>query len=75
REARGEAALVFPTKCNLQRLAQYDSVAAIMAAAAARTPPYIQPEFVNRDGQTWLVIPEGCDYPVTGEPMAAVRRE
>ncbi len=75
REAEGNAALVFPTKCNLQRLAQYPDVAAIMAAAASRPPPYIQPEFVKRDGKMWLTIPEGCDYPVTEEPIDAVRRE
>lgn len=74
-EARGEAALVFPTKCNLQRLGQYDSVAAIMAAAGARTPPFVQPEIIERDGATWLTIPADCDYPVTEERLAAVRRE
>ena len=75
REARGEAALVFPTKCNLQRLGQYDSVAAIMAAAAARMPPFIQPEIVTRDGEMWLTIPEGCDYPMTEDRMENLRRE
>ena len=74
-EVRGEAALVFPTKCNLQRLAQYDSVAAIFAAAAAREAPFIQPEMVMRDGQMWITIPAGCDYPVLGEPVETVRRE
>lgn len=74
-EARGDAALVFPTKCNLQRLGQYSSVAAIMAAAAIRTPPHVQPEIVDRDGKMWLTIPAGLDYPVTEEPLAGVRRE
>ncbi|PZN95642.1 MAG: NUDIX hydrolase [Alphaproteobacteria bacterium] len=74
-EAEGKAALVFPTKCNLQRLGQYDSVAAIMAAAATRPPPFIQPEIVERDGALWLTIPEDCDYPVTEERMESVRRE
>lgn len=74
-EAAGQAALVFPTKCNLQRLGQYDSVAAIMAAAAGREPPFIQPEIVKRDDGLWLTIPEGCDYPMTEERMESVRRE
>ena len=74
-EAQGRAALVFPTKCNLQRLAQYDSVAAIFAGAAARPAPFIQPEIVARDGRMWITIPDGCDYPVLGEPIEAVRRE
>ena len=75
RAENGEAALVFPTKCNLQRLAQYDSVAAIMAAAKNRTPPFIQPEIVTRDGEIWLTIPKGCDYPMTEELLSGVRRE
>jgi 8-oxo-dGTP pyrophosphatase MutT (NUDIX family) len=74
-EARGEAALVFPTKCNLQRIGQYASIDAVMAAAASRLPPFIQPEFVSRDGEMWLVIPEGCDYPMTSERMENIRRE
>jgi 8-oxo-dGTP pyrophosphatase MutT (NUDIX family) len=74
-EARGDAALVFPTKCNLQRLGQYPDVAAILAAATARTPPFIQPEIVERDGEMWLTIPDDCDYPMTSEPLVKLRRE
>lgn len=75
REAEGASALVFPTKCNLQRIGQYGSVAAIMAATESRAPPYIQPEIVERDGQMWLTIPKNCDYPMTEEPLAGLRRE
>ena len=74
-EARGEAALVFPTKCNLQRIDQYPDTAAIMAAAASRLPPFIQPEIIDRDGVKWLVIPKDCDYPITEEPLDGIRRE
>ncbi len=71
----GATSLVFPTKCNLQRLAQYADLDAVIAAARDRTPPYIQPEIVTRDGRMWLMIPAGCDYPVTEEALEAVRRE
>lgn len=74
REAEGAAQLVFPTKCNLQRVGQYRSVAAILAAAATRPPPYIQPEIIDRGGKMWLTIPAGHDYPVTEEPLAGARR-
>jgi 8-oxo-dGTP pyrophosphatase MutT (NUDIX family) len=74
-EARGEAALVFPTKCNLQRIGQYADIAALMQAATSRPPPFIQPEIVNRDGAMWLTIPAGCDYPVTEEAFENIRRE
>ena len=71
----GAASLVFPTKCNLQRVAQYADLAAVIAAARSRVPPYIQPEISDRDGRLWLRIPTGCDYPVTEEPLEAIRRE
>lgn len=71
----GAASLVFPTKCNLQRLAQYADLDSIVAAARNRAPPYIQPEISNRDGRMWLSIPVDCDYPVTEEPLEGVRRE
>ncbi len=75
RAENAEAELLFPTKCNLQRLAQYDSVAAIMAAAKDRAPPFIQPELSSRDGEIWITIPADCDYPVTEGPLSGVRRE
>ncbi len=71
----GEAALVFPTKCNLQRLGQYAGIAEIFDAAARRSPPFVQPQIVMRDGETWLTIPADCDYPMLSERMADVRRE
>jgi 8-oxo-dGTP pyrophosphatase MutT (NUDIX family) len=74
-EARGEAALVFPTKCNLQRIGQYSDIAAMMTAAGSRLPPFIQPEIIERDGAKWLIIPKDCDYPVTEEALDGVRRE
>lgn len=74
-DADGSGPLVFPTKCNLQRLGQYASVAELLAAAADRAPPYIQPRIIERDGETWLTIDAGLDYPVTEERLAGVRRE
>jgi 8-oxo-dGTP pyrophosphatase MutT (NUDIX family) len=74
-DADGSGPLVFPTKCNLQRLGQYASVADILAAAAARPAPFVQPEIIERDGDTWLTIEAGNDYPVTEERLSGVRRE
>ena len=74
-EARGEAALVFPTKCNLQRIGQYSDIAAMMATAAARPPPFVQPEIIDRDGAMWITIPAGCDYPITEARLENLRRE
>ncbi len=70
----GEITLVFPTRRNLERLAQYPTLDALFAATMARPPVRIQPAIVSRDGQQWLTIPTGCDYPITEEPLAAARR-
>ena len=71
----GAAALVFPTKCNLQRLAQFADVAAVLAAARATAPPFVRPEIVEAEGARWLHIPDGIGYPVTRERLDSVRRE
>lgn len=71
----GTIGLVFPTRRNLERLAQYPRPEALFAAARARPLTRIQPTIVERDGAAWLTIPAGCDYPVTEEALAAVRRE
>ena len=73
RAAAGEIGLVFPTARNLERLAQYHSIEALLASL--RQPPVrIQPEIVSRDGEQWLTIPAGCDYPVTEERLTSARR-
>ena len=71
----GRAAMVFPTWCNMHRLAQYASLPALFDRVAALPAPYVQPAFVTIDGEPWLTIPEGIDYPVTRDRVAALRRE
>jgi len=75
RAERSEISLLFPTRRNLERLAQYPSLAALLARLADLPITLIQPELILRDGAPWLTIPTGCDYPVTEEPAGAVRRE
>jgi 8-oxo-dGTP pyrophosphatase MutT (NUDIX family) len=71
----GEIGLLFPTRRNLERLAQYASIDALLAATRTRPVVRIQPEIVSRDGGQWLTIPSGADYPVTEEALTATRRE
>lgn len=71
----GEIGLVFPTRRNLERLAQYPTLDALWAATAARAVTRIQPAIVDREGTPWITIPDDCDYPVTAEPLASLRRE
>ena len=74
RIARSEASAIFPTLRNLERLAQYDSIAAARADAAAHPIATITPWVADHDGEPHVVIPEGLGYPVTREPLASVQR-
>jgi 8-oxo-dGTP pyrophosphatase MutT (NUDIX family) len=69
---RAATELVFPTRCMLARLAQYQSAAQAIADASNH---FIQPEITTRGGTPWITIPEGKGYPWCGEPLAGVRRE
>ena len=75
RAIAGEIGLVFPTRRNLERLAQYATLDGLLAATAARAVTRIQPAIVERDGAMWLTIPSACDYPVIEERLDAIRRE
>jgi len=65
----GRISLLFPTRCNLARLAQFDTVAGLLADQTP--PPFVQPD-LSADG--WLCIPEGIGYPYTRERLETVRR-
>ncbi len=72
--ARGERTLIFPTRRNLERLAQFasydEAVAHARATPVRRITPWIEP----RDGVDYLCIPDDLGYPITAEPVAAARR-
>jgi 8-oxo-dGTP pyrophosphatase MutT (NUDIX family) len=73
--AAGRAAMVFPTWCNMHRLAQYQSLVTLFDRVSALPAPYVQPAFETIDGAAWLTIPEGIDYPVTRDRVESLRRE
>ncbi|MCK9542212.1 MAG: NUDIX domain-containing protein [Novosphingobium sp.] len=70
----GEISVIFPTQRNLERLAQFATFA--QAHAHARRTPVrkITPFAAERDGERWLMIPEGLGYPILGEPAASTDR-
>jgi 8-oxo-dGTP pyrophosphatase MutT (NUDIX family) len=59
---RGETALMPPTAVTLAELAACDDVAAVFAAPRQITP--LRPQIVLEDGQGWLQLPPGLEYPV-----------
>ncbi len=71
---RGDFHIIFPTMCNLERLAQFASFAEARAHAASIPVRTITPCQQQRNGEAWLTIPEGHGYPVTGQPVALAKR-
>ena len=70
----GEVKIIFPTKRNLERLAQFGSFDEAVAHSKAHPSVMVSPSLEKRDGLVHLCIPEGIGYPVTSEPMDAVQR-
>ena len=71
---RGEIALIFPTRRNLERIAGFASFEEARAQAEAIPVRTITPWMEEREGECWLMIPDDAGYPVTGEPLAAAHR-
>jgi 8-oxo-dGTP pyrophosphatase MutT (NUDIX family) len=72
--SRGERALIFPTRRNLERLAQFasydEAVAHARATPLRRITPWIEP----RDGVDHLCIPDDLGYPIAAEPVERTLR-
>lgn len=71
---RGEISVIFPTRRNLERLAQFDDFASARDFARQFPQRTISPVRVQIDGVTHLSIPEDLGYPVTSEVMSTVKR-
>ena len=71
---RGEVSVIYPTRRNLERLAQFGDFAAATADAKAHPVRTITPEIVEENGQRRLIIPDDSGYPVTSEPFTSVQR-
>jgi 8-oxo-dGTP pyrophosphatase MutT (NUDIX family) len=58
----GERTVIFPTRLNLQLLAEATSAEDCVAQAEAREMVTVLPEIVERDGKNVLTIPENAGY-------------
>jgi 8-oxo-dGTP pyrophosphatase MutT (NUDIX family) len=74
RAEAGEVKIIFPTKRNLERLAQFGSFDEAVAHVKDHPAVMVSPRIEKRDGEAHLCIPEGIGYPITSEPMDAVQR-
>lgn len=70
----GRATVIFPTRRNLERLAQYGSFAAAAADATAWPVRTVTPWIEERDGAPHLCIPDDLGYPVTAELLHSAMR-
>ena len=70
----GRARIIFPTRRNLERLAQFTDFADARAHAAAYPQRIITPWIEDRDGAQHLCIPDDLGYPITGEPLTSAMR-
>jgi hypothetical protein len=74
REQRGEARLIFPTRRNLERLAQHATFDAIRANALAHPIEPVTPWVEERGGEKFITIPAHLGYPVTEERLDGLWR-
>lgn len=71
---RGEAAAIFPTRRNLERLAQFGSFADAAAHAAATPIVTVTPWIAGEGEERRLHIPDDAGYPVTSEALTTAMR-
>lgn len=70
----GSIEVIFPTRRNLERLAQFDDFAGARAHAEATPIVTVTPFIEERAGVPWLLIPKEAGYPNDGEPISLARR-
>ena len=70
--ASGERKVIFPTRMNLQLLAESANAHEAMTKAIARPLVTVEPKVEPREGGPVLVIPHDAGYGIVEEPMSAI---
>jgi len=68
----GERTVIFPTRMNVQLLAEASSAEDCVTRARARTLVTVLPKVEVRDGARYLVLPSDAGYGEVAEPMDRV---
>lgn len=71
---QGEISVIFPTRRNLERLAQFSSFAEARKQAESIPVRTISPRWEQHEGEDWLTIPDDLGYPVIRAPRRTIRR-
>jgi len=74
RDRLGQTRLIFPTRRNIERLAQHDSFVEIVADARNYPIEPITPWLEDHEGDRFVTIAEGIGYPVTRERLDGLWR-
>jgi hypothetical protein len=74
RDSSGEARLIFPTRRNLERLAQHSSFEEIRTDALAHSIEPVTPWVEEVNGERFITIPNNLGYPVTRERLDGLWR-
>ena len=76
REAEeGRASVIFPTRRNLERIAQFNSFEEAVADSHAHPVRLVTPWSEDRAGVRHLCIPDDLGYPVTAEAFKTAMRQ
>jgi len=70
----GRIMVIFPTRRNLERLAQFGSYGDALAHVERFPSTMITPFMAEREGERWLCIPDDAGYPITGEVLESAAR-
>ena len=70
--ANGERKVIFPTRMNLQLLAEASSAEDAIARAMSRELVTVLPKIEQRDGGPVLVLPPNAGYGVVEESLSSV---
>lgn len=74
RELAGEIQLPPPTMRTLEELATLGTTAEVMAHAASRTPPFVDPVFLDEDGSWVLALPGDPRHPTAERAVMGATR-
>jgi len=74
-DRKGDLKLIFPTRRNLERLAQFGNFADVKAHAESIPVQVITPSIVRKGGKRWISIGEDLGYPVTEEEFESNKRD